>query len=152
MLQKGDRAIEFCLPDIVWERMCLNEFSNKKVVLYFYPQHSTWDNTKEACKFRDAYEEITKERAVIVGVSSDKPRVNKKFIEKYKLPFPLLSDIYHEIADAYGVWYEKEFLGKKYKEVSRSTFIIDEQGKIERAFINVDVNDHIDEVLYQLKN
>lgn len=151
-LQKGDKAIEFCLPDNGWERTCLNEFKNKKVVLYFYPEHDTWDNIKEACKFRDAYDIITKERTVVVGVSSNNPRVQEKFIEKHKLPFLLLSDINHEIAEAYGVWAEKQAWGKKYKEISRSTFIINEQGKIQKVFMNVDVKDHIDEVLYELMN
>lgn len=152
MLQKGDKAIEFCLPDNGWERTCLNEFKNKKVVLYFYPKHSNWDNIKEACKFRDAYGIITKERSVVVGVSSYYPRTQGEFIEKYKLPFPLLSDTNHEIAQAYGVLDEKQAWGKKYTDFLRSTFIINEHGKIQKVFMNVDVKDHIDEVLYELQN
>jgi thioredoxin-dependent peroxiredoxin len=152
LLQEGVRAVEFCLPDNSWERTCLNEFKNKKVILYFFPENSTWENIKEACKFRDAYEEIIKYGATVVGVSPDKPRVHERMREKYKLPFLLLSDTDHKIAEAYGASEEKQFLGRKYKGVLRSTYIIDERGKIQKVFTNINLEDHIDEVLYSLKN
>ncbi len=152
LIQEGSRAIEFCLPDNSWERVCLNEFKDMKVVLYFYPEGSIWDNIREACEFRDAYDEITKEGAVVVGVSSDKPRTHEDFRKKYSLPFPLLSDPDHSIAKAYGVWEDKRFFGKKYKGVVRTTYIIDEHGKIQKVFTDVDAKDHVDEILYALKN
>lgn len=152
MLRKGDNAIEFCLPDDGWDRTCLNEFRNKKVILYFFPMHNRRKNVKEACMFRDAYERIKKERGVVVGVSSHYPRDQKKFIEKYKLPFSLLSDTHYEIAQAYGVLQERQSFGRKYPDIIRSTFIIDEHGKIQNVFIDVDMKEHVDEVLYELQN
>jgi thioredoxin-dependent peroxiredoxin len=152
LLKEGDSAVEFCLPDNGWERTCLNEFNNRKVVLYFFPEGSSSDNIKEACKFRDAYDEIVKQRAIVVGVGADKPRINERIIEKYKLPFLLLSDTNHQIAEAYGAWEEKQFFCKSYKRVIRLTYIIDEKGKIQKVFKNVDLEDHIDEVLYTLRN
>src|SRR4051794_28481616 len=100
LLQTGASAVEFCLPDNDWERICLNEFKDKKVVLYFFPENNTTKNIKEACKFRDAYDEILKQGAIVVGVSPDKPRVHEKITTKYKLPFLLLSDTDHRIAEA----------------------------------------------------
>jgi peroxiredoxin Q/BCP len=119
----------------------------EKVVLYFYPKDDTPGCTKEACSFRDAFAEYKKRGIKILGVSPDKESAHKKFREKYKLPFTLLADTDHSIADAYGTWGEKKFMGRTYMGIKRTTFLIDEKGKIKKIFEKVKPDEHAREVL-----
>ena len=119
----------------------------QKVVLYFYPKDDTPGCTKEACSFRDAWAKFKKRGIKVLGVSPDSEASHKKFETKYKLPFTLLADKDHAIADAYGVWGEKKFMGRTYMGVLRTTFLIDEKGKIKKVFEKVKPEDHANEVL-----
>jgi thioredoxin-dependent peroxiredoxin len=125
----------------------LEDFRGRPVVLYFYPKDDTPGCTKEACSFRDAFSKYKKQGITVLGVSPDSEASHKKFIAKYKLPFTLLADTDHSIADAYGVYGEKKFMGRKYMGVYRTTFLIDEKGKIKRIFEKVKPEEHAAEVL-----
>jgi len=124
--------------------------SNYKVVLYFYPKDDTPGCTAEACSFRDGFSEIQKKGAALFGISTDSVESHKKFKEKYHLNFPLLSDADRKVVNAYGVWKEKNMYGKKYMGIERTTFVIDEAGKIKKIFPKVKVEGHYDEVLAEL--
>jgi peroxiredoxin Q/BCP len=119
-------------------------------VLYFYPKDDTSGCTKEACGFRDSWRDVQRLGAVVLGVSPDGVTSHAKFKQKYSLPFPLLADERHEVAEAYGVWGEKSMYGRKYMGVLRSTFVIDEQGRIARVFEKVKPEGHAAEVLAAL--
>lgn len=149
-LNKGDIAPDFTLKSQDGIEVSLKDFRGKKVVLYFYPKDMTPGCTKEACSFRDNYEKILKMGAVIIGISADSVEKHKKFKEKYNLQFDLLSDDKKQVSNLYGVWKQKKFLGKKFMGIERTTFIIDEKGKIFEIFRKVKVNNHIDEVLKSL--
>jgi peroxiredoxin Q/BCP len=116
-------------------------------VLYFYPKDDTPGCTKEACSFRDAFSKFKKQDITVLGVSPDKEAAHKKFETKYQLPFTLLADTDHSIAESYGVWGEKKFMGRTYMGVHRTTFLIDEKGKIKKVFEKVKPEDHASEVL-----
>jgi peroxiredoxin Q/BCP len=124
----------------------------KKVVLYFYPKDDTPGCTKESCNFRDTYADFTKENAVILGVSPDDIDSHHKFKSKFSLPFPLLADTDHKVAEAFDVWKEKSMYGKNYMGIERTTFILDTQGNIAKIFPKVKVDDHHTEVLEALKS
>ena len=149
-LRVGDKAPDFSLPSTDGTEISLKALRGKKVVLYFYPKDDTPGCTKESCSFRDNLTRIKKKGAELFGVSADSVTSHKKFTEKYDLTFPLLSDEDRKVIKAYGVWKEKSFHGKKYMGIVRSTFIIDEQGKIAHIFFNVKVDGHTDEVLEHL--
>src|SRR4030095_3102628 len=121
----------------------LADFRGKRVILYFYPKDNTPGCTAQACGLRDAWDAM-KTRAEIFGVSVDSTASHQKFIGKFRLPFPLLSDPERKIVNAYGVWVEKSFLGKKYMGTERTTFVIDPEGRIERIFRKVKPNEHVD--------
>jgi peroxiredoxin Q/BCP len=125
----------------------LKDLRGQKVVLYFYPKDDTPGCTKEACSFRDDFAKFKKRGIKVLGVSPDSEASHKKFETKYKLPYTLLADKDHAIADAYGVWGEKKFMGRKYMGVQRTTFLIDEKGKIKKVFEKVKPEDHASEVL-----
>jgi peroxiredoxin Q/BCP len=125
----------------------LKDLRGQKVVLYFYPKDDTPGCTKEACSFRDDFATFKKRGIAVLGVSPDSEAKHKKFETKYNLPFTLLADTDHAIADAYGVWGEKKFMGRKYMGVHRTTFLIDEKGKIKKVFEKVKPEDHASEVL-----
>jgi peroxiredoxin Q/BCP len=125
----------------------LADFRGKKVVLYFYPRDLTPGCTKEACAFQEDLAEFEKRNAVVIGVSTDDARSHKRFREKYGLQFPLLTDDGHETAESYGVWQEKSMYGRKVWGIKRSTFIIDEQGRISHIFNKVSPAEHSREVL-----
>jgi peroxiredoxin Q/BCP len=127
--------------------MSLKDLRGQKVVLYFYPKDDTPGCTKEACSFRDAFAKFKKQGINVLGVSPDSEASHKKFVTKYKLPFTLLADTDRSIAEAYGVWGEKKFMGRKYMGVHRTTFLIDEKGKIKKIFEKVKPEDHASEVL-----
>lgn len=147
MVKEGETAPDFILKHEDGEIMNFSDFQGQKVVLYFYPKDDTPGCTKEACSFRDA-DGIFKEKNIkVLGVSPDKETSHQKFKDKYSLPFQLLSDPDHEIAEAYAAYGEKSMYGKKYMGILRKTFLIDEQGKIVKIFDKVNVSEHADEVL-----
>jgi peroxiredoxin Q/BCP len=149
-LKVGEKAPEFTLPTGDHTTLSLKEFKGKKVVLYFYPKDNTSGCTKEACSFRDNNAAIRKKGAVVLGVSIDSPESHRKFSDKYDLSFPLISDQEKKLVRQYGVWKEKSMYGKKYMGIERTTFIIDEKGRIAHIFPKVTVDGHIDEVLAAL--
>ena len=136
-LQKGDKAPDFDTKDADGNEVKLSDLRGKKVVLYFYPKDDTPGCTKQACSFRDSYSQVQAENAVVLGVSPDSAESHEKFIGKFSLPFPLLLDEDHAIAEAYGTWGEKKNFGKTYMGIIRSHFVIDEEGNIADAKYNV---------------
>jgi peroxiredoxin Q/BCP len=151
MLKEGSKAPAFTLPNQDGKKVSLKDFLGKKVVLYFYPKDMTSGCTKEACDFRDHIKLFNNKDVVVLGVSPDSVQSHKKFQEKYNLPFDLLSDESKKVLEKYGVWKEKSMYGKKYFGVERTTFIIDEKGKIKKIFPRVKVDAHIKEVLEALE-
>lgn len=145
--KEGQVAPDFELPSDHGETVRLSDFRGKKVVLYFYPKDNTSGCTKEACSFRDNYPQYEEEGAVILGVSPDPPQSHVRFKSKYNLPFMLLSDEDHKVAEAYGVWGKKSLYGRTYYGILRTTFVIDEQGHIASVFTNVKPEGHGAEVL-----
>ena len=145
----GKKAPAFKLPGSNGETVALSELTaaGKSVVLYFYPKDDTPGCTKEACEFRDAVKKFTSKKAVVLGISPDSLKSHDKFIAKFELPFVLLSDEDHAVAEKYGVWAEKSMYGKKYMGIERSTFVIGPDGKVKAAFRKVKVDGHVDEVL-----
>ena len=146
-LTVGAKAPAFSAPDQSGKTVSLSDFAGKTVILYFYPKDDTPGCTVEACSFRDEFSAFKKKGAVIIGVSPDSAKKHVKFIEKFSLPFTLLADEDHAIAQAYGVWVEKSMYGKKYMGVERSTFVIDPQGKLKAIYRKVKPAEHIAEVL-----
>ena len=151
MVEEGKKAPLFTLENQDGEKISLNDFKGKNVVLYFYPKDNTSGCTKEACNFRDDFPKFGKVKAVILGVSPDSVQSHKKFSEKYKLPFDLLSDEKKQVLEKYGVWKEKSMYGRKYMGVERSTFVIDKTGKVMKIFRKVKVENHNDEVMKIIK-
>jgi peroxiredoxin Q/BCP len=147
----GQKAPDFTVADDSGKKVKLSDFKGKKVVLYFYPKDDTPGCTKEACNFRDGFAEIKKAGAVVLGVSADSVESHKKFKEKFELNFPLLADTDKKIIEAYDTWQEKSMYGRKYMGIERTTYIIDEDGKISHIFPKVKVGEHYDEVLAALK-
>ena len=147
MLKEGGRAPAFSTTDGDGNKVSLKDYRGKKVVLYFYPKDDTPGCTKEACSFRDAFSDFKKRGIDVLGVSPDNEASHKKFAAKFKLPFTLLTDPDHKIADSYGVYGEKKFMGRTYMGVMRTTFLIDEQGKIKKIFAKVKPDEHAQEVL-----
>lgn len=147
MLKEGDKAPDFTARDTEGNEVKLSEMRGQNVVLYFYPKDDTPGCTKEACSFRDAFSEFEERDIKVLGVSLDDQASHRKFTDKYSLPFALLSDTDHSVSDAYGVYGQKEFMGKKYMGITRKTFLIDEKGRIKKIFDKVNVSEHADEVL-----
>jgi peroxiredoxin Q/BCP len=150
-LEVGDKAPALSLPDQSGEPVSLKDFTGKQVVLYFYPKDDTSGCTKESCDFRDAITPIKKVGAIVLGVSFDGQESHQKFIKKFTLPFTLLSDEDKAVAKSYGVYKEKSMYGKKYWGIERSTFVIDQAGKLKAIFRKVKVDGHVGEVLAALK-
>lgn len=150
MLNIGDKAPEFTLKDKDGKEVSLSDFAGKKVVLYFYPKDNTPGCTKQACAFAGLYGEFQKRGVEVIGVSRDSTASHVKFAEKYNLPFILLSDPGLVAIQAYGVWQEKKLYGKSTMGVVRTTFIIDEQGKIEQVMPKVKPDTNAAEILVQL--
>ena len=151
MLEVGTRAPEFTLPDKDGNAVSLADFAGKKVVLYFYPKDNTPGCTRQACAFAGAYEEFKEINAVVIGVSKDSMASHQKFAEKHGLPFILLSDPELTAIQAYGVWQEKKLYGKVSMGVVRSTFVIDENGMIEKVLPKVKPDTNAAEILTYLK-
>ena len=147
MLQEGDAAPDFETRDGEGNPFKLSDLRGRKVVLYFYPKDDTPGCTKEACSFRDSFAEFKGRGIEVLGVSTDNEKSHRKFAEKYSLPFKLLADTDHRVADLYGVYGEKQFMGRKYMGVARKTFLIDEEGRLRKVFDQVKVDEHADEVL-----
>ncbi len=150
MLTEGTMAPDFTLPADGGGEVTLSSFRGRKVVLYFYPKDDTPGCTTEACNFRDDHSAITAAGAVVLGVSPDSVQSHDKFKLKHSLPFALLSDPEHRVAELYGAWGEKSMYGRTYLGVIRSTFVIDEDGRIARVFPKVRVKNHSQEVLAAL--
>ena len=147
MPKEGSAAPNFAAKDANGETVRLKDLRGQKVVLYFYPKDDTPGCTKEACSFRDAFADFKKRDIKVLGVSIDSEASHKKFAAKYKLPFTLLADPDHSIADAYGVYGEKKFMGRTYLGVKRVTFLIDEKGKVKKVFEKVKPEEHAQDVL-----
>lgn len=150
-LKVGQKAPPFTLLDDNGQKVRLSEFKGKKVVLYFYPKDDTPGCTKEACAFRDGIDDLRESGAVVLGVSADSVESHKKFSTKYDLNFPLLSDGDKKALRAYGVWKEKSLYGRKFMGIERTTFVIDEAGKISYIFPKVKVDGHLEDVLGELE-
>lgn len=151
MLSEGTQAPDFTLPADGGGKVALSDLRGKKVVLYFYPRDNTPGCTTEACNFRDDYSQIIAAGAVVLGVSPDSVKSHGGFKLKLNLPFALLSDPDHKVAEMYGAWGEKKMRGKTYMGIIRSTFIIDEEGRIIKVFPKVKVKNHSQEVLAVLE-
>ena len=146
-LEPGDKAPDFTVNDQDGNPVSLSDYKGKKVVLYFYPRDNTPGCTAEACNLRDNYTNLQKEGYEILGVSTDDEKSHVKFIEKQQLPFKLLADTEKEIHEKYGTWVEKSMYGRKYMGTARKTFLIGEDGKIERVIEKVKTKDHTSQIL-----
>ena len=151
LLKVGQKAPSFSLTNESGEKVSLKAVAGKKVVLYFYPKDDTPGCTKESCDFRDNFARLKKTGVVVLGVSKDSEVSHQKFKAKYSLPFSLLSDEEGKMCEAYGVWKEKNLYGRKYMGIERTTFLLDETGKIIKIYPKVSVVGHVDEVLKDLK-
>jgi peroxiredoxin Q/BCP len=149
MLKEGDQAPAFTMEDQDGKPVKLSDFKGQRVVLYFYPKDNTPGCTTEACAFRDDYAKL-KKKAVVLGVSPDSAASHQKFIAKHALPFPLLVDDGHAVAEKYGAWGEKSLYGRKFMGIIRSTFLIGKNGKLEKVWPKVKVAGHNEEVLEAL--
>jgi len=156
MLKEGDKAPDFCLKGIdengEEKEFCLKDFRGSKLILYFYPKDDTPGCTTEACDFRDNLNVLAGKGYKVVGVSPDSVNSHKKFREKYGLNFPLLSDPDKKVAEAYGAYGEKKMYGKVTKGIIRSTFLIDEEGRIKKAWYNVKAKGHVEKLLKELES
>ena len=150
MIEEGQEAPDFELTSDAGERVRLSQFRGKPVVLYFYPKDDTPGCTAQACGIRDTYEDFEHQGAVVLGVSPDDESSHVKFKQKYGLPFTLLADPDHEVADTYGVWGERKYMGKTYWGVERSTFVIDEEGRVAKIMRRVKPDTHAEQVLAAL--
>jgi peroxiredoxin Q/BCP len=146
-VNEGSAAPSFTLESSSGKKVSLKDFKGKKVVLYFYPKDDTPGCTKEACSFRESIGELKKMGAVVLGVSPDDMESHRKFIKKYNLPFELLADTDHAVAEKYGVWKEKSMYGRKYMGVERSTFLIGPDGRVQEIFRKVKVSGHVEELI-----
>lgn len=146
----GAKAPAFSALDQTGKTISLADFKGKTVVLYFYPKDDTPGCTTEACSFRDEHAALKKKGAVVLGVSPDSPKSHLKFVDKFTLPFTLLADTDHKIAEAYGVWVEKSMYGKTYMGVERSTFVIGPDGKLKAVYRKVKPAEHVADVLAEL--
>ena len=152
MVDEGKPAPDFELTSDSGEHVKLSDFRGKPVVLYFYPKDDTPGCTAQACGIRDVYADFREHGAVVLGVSPDDEASHVKFKEKYSLPFTLLADPGHEVAEEYGVWKERNMYGKKSMGIERSTFVIDADGNVAKEFRNVKPDRHADDVLAALSS
>ena len=150
MIGVGDLAPDFVLPSDRGDVVRLSELRGTRVVLFFYPKDDTSGCTKEACGFRDAMPAIVERKATVLGVSPDPVRSHERFRDKYDLNFPLLADEDHKVAEAYGAWGLKKLYGREYHGILRSTFVIGEDGRIEKAYRKVRPAEHAEEVVAEL--
>ena len=146
-LKEGDKAPIFKGVDQSGNKVSLSDLKGKKVILYFYPKDMTPGCTAQACNLRDNYSALLKKGYAVVGVSTDGEKSHQKFAEKYELPFPLLADEDRTIVEQYGVWGEKKFMGKVYDGTHRTTFLINENGVIDKIISKPDTKNHTEEIL-----
>ncbi|MBY0214992.1 thioredoxin-dependent thiol peroxidase [Paenibacillus illinoisensis] len=151
-LTEGSLAPDFELPSSTGETVKLSDYRGQRVLIYFYPKDMTSSCTQQACDFRDRHEEFKGLNAVILGISTDPMSRHDKFIAKYGLPFTLLSDEEHQVAEQYGVWQLKKLYGKEYMGIVRSTFLINEEGKLVKEWSKVRVKGHIESALETVKS
>jgi peroxiredoxin Q/BCP len=152
MLEEGDKVPSFELQDADGKTVKSSEFKGKKYVVYFYPRDFTPGCTIEADEFSKEYKKFQKIGATIIGISTDSVESHKKFVEKMGIPYVLLSDPESEVSKKFGVWGKKQFMGKEYMGIQRSTFLVDEKGKIFKVYPSVKPKGHAEEVLAVLKN
>jgi thioredoxin-dependent peroxiredoxin len=150
-IEQGETAPDFTLKDDKGGDVRLSDFRGKPVVLYFYPKDDTPGCTREACAFRDRRADLQERGSVVLGVSPDDVASHGQFRDKYSLNFPLLADAGHQVAERYGAWREKIFMGRKSMGVQRSTFLIDREGKVAKAWKKVNVDGHDEQVLAALE-
>jgi peroxiredoxin Q/BCP len=151
-LKEGSKAPAFSLTDDSGKKVSLKDFKGRTVILYFYPKDMTPGCTQEACDFRDSFTRLKKLDALVLGISKDSVDRHKKFKEKEKLPFALLSDEDGKVCELYGVWQEKMLYGRKYMGIERSTFVIGPDQKLNKIFSKVKVKGHVDEILAYCKD
>ena len=149
-LEVGKKAPDFMLLDENGEKVKLSHFKGKRVIVFFYPKAMTSGCTREACDFRDEVDAFKRKDAVVLGISKDRPDAQRKFKEKYQLPFPLLSDESTEVQKTWGAWGEKNMYGKKVQGTIRTTVVIGADGKVEQVFPKVKVDGHVADVLESL--
>jgi peroxiredoxin Q/BCP len=147
VLKEGSKAPIFKAVDQNGKAISLADYKGKKVILYFYPKDDTPGCTAQACNLRDNYNLLIKKGFQVIGVSTDSVKSHKKFEEKFELPFPLVSDEDKKIVDKYNLWGEKKFMGRTYMGTTRTTFLIDETGKIVKIIVKPDTANHTDEIL-----
>jgi peroxiredoxin Q/BCP len=152
VVTEGDPAPDFTLRSETGDEVTLSSLRGRQVVLYFYPKDDTPGCTTQACGIRDAYNEFEDAGAVVLGVSPDDEASHVKFKQKYHLPFSLLADEGHRVADEYGVWGPKKYMGRTYDGITRSTFVIGEDGTVKRVMLNVKPATHADDVLAALRD
>lgn len=145
-LAVGDRAPAFALKDQDGKTVRLSSFKGKRVVVYFYPKADTPGCTQQSCNLRDAFPQLKKLKAVVVGISPDPPEKQKKFDDKYGFGFPLLADTDHKVAEGWGVWAQKTLYGRKFMGIVRSAFVVDEKGKLAGVFYKVSPKDTVPKV------
>lgn len=150
-LKEGDKVPEFTLPDQTGEKHSLSDYKGKWVLIYFYPKDNTPGCTVEACQLRDSIEDIRSGGAEVLGISVDSVKSHLGFADKYKLPFPILSDEKKEVVNLYGVWGKKKFMGREYTGTNRVSFLIDGRGKIVKIYKKVKPLGHAKEVLKDLE-
>ena len=147
MIKIGDKAPEINSIDQNGEKITLKQFLGKKIILYFYPKDMTPGCTAQSCNLRDNYQQLLDSGYVVLGCSADSPEKHQKLIEKYDLPFPLISDQSKEVLNKFGVWALKKFMGKEYMGILRTTFVIDENGIIEDIITKVKTKEHTSQIL-----
>jgi len=145
-LAVGSKAPAFALKDQDGKTVRLSQFKGKRLVVYFYPKADTPGCTQQSCNLRDAFPQLKRLKATVVGISPDPPEKQKKFDDKYGLGFPLLADTDHAVAEAWGVWAEKSLYGRKFLGINRSAFVVDEKGKLSAAFYKVSPKDTVPKV------
>lgn len=145
-LKEGDKAPAFSFTDTDGKRVSLKDLAGKKVILYFYPKDDTPGCTAESCNLRDNYSSLKRKGYEVIGVSKDDEKSHNKFVKKFKLPFPLIPDTEKEIIKDYDVWGEKKFMGRIFDGIVRTTFLINEKGKIEKIFRKVDNENHTEQI------
>ena len=149
-LKEGDVAPAIQGIDQDGNEITLESYKGKKVILYFYPKDDTPGCTKEACNLRDNHSDLLKMGFAVIGVSADTEKKHRKFIDKYSLPFPLIADTEKKVIEDYGVWGPKKFMGREFDGIIRTTFIINEEGKIEKIINKVKTADHTQQILDEL--
>ncbi|MDA0322161.1 MAG: thioredoxin-dependent thiol peroxidase [Verrucomicrobia bacterium] len=147
MIKAGDKAPSFTLTDQNGDKVAMKDFDGQKVAIYFYPKDDTPGCTKQACSIRDDYRKVSKAGIVILGISPDDEKKHRRFVDKYDLPFTLLADPDKKALQKYGVWQEKSMYGRKYMGVVRTTFLIDEKGKVVSVIEKPKVANHAGEIL-----